>query len=175
MAAYYRANVRSNAILTRLPVAEWSSTALPVQPGKEQRRLVHAAVLVEGQLVHVFDTHLDHTSAALRRIQIRAVKRLISAYADQPVVLGADLNASADGPTLRVIRSSLEDAWESAGKGSGDTVPAGQPRSRIDYVLHNTWLSARSARVLPTGASDHRALRVGFDLWGSEGCSAGEG
>jgi endonuclease/exonuclease/phosphatase family metal-dependent hydrolase len=174
MAVYYRANLRSNAILTRLPVTEWSSTRLPRQPGKAERRLVRAAVLVDGQLVHVFNTHLDHTSSPLRVSQMRAVRSLMSDYADQPAVLGGDFNATAGGATLQAIRPSMEDAWDSVGEGPGNTAPSSRPRVRIDYILHNTWLTARSARVLPTSSSDHRALRVGFDLWSSDGCPAGE-
>jgi endonuclease/exonuclease/phosphatase family metal-dependent hydrolase len=171
MSVYYRANVRSNAILTRFPVMEWSSTALPRWPGKEERRLVHASVLVEGQAVHVFNTHLDHTSVALRLAQIRAVQSVVSRYADAPMVLGGDLNAIPGGPVLTTLRSDLRDAWPAAGEGSGNTVPAHDPRRRIDYLLHNSWLSMHAGEVLPTRASDHAALRIVFDLWGTQACA----
>ena len=152
MSVYYRANVRSNAILTRFPVMEWSSTALPQWPGKEERRLVHASVLVEGQLVHVFNTHLDHTSVALRLAQIRAVKSLVARYADAPMILGGDLNAIPGGPVLTTLRSDVSDAWPGVGEGSGNTVPAHDPRRRIDYLLHNSWLSTH----LRSGPADAR-------------------
>ena len=171
MSVYYRANVRSNAILTRFPVMEWSSTALPRWPGKEERRLVYASVLVEGQLVHVFNTHLDHTSVALRLAQIRAVKSLVARYADAPMILGGDLNAIPGGPVLTTLRSDVSDAWPAVGEGSGNTVPAHDPRRRIDYLLHNSWLSTHSGQVLPTRASDHAAIRIAFDLWGTPGCA----
>ena len=171
MAVYYEANVRSNAILTRFPVVEWSSTALPRWPGKEERRLVHASVVVEGQVVHVFNTHLDHTSVALRLAQIRAVNRVMERFADAPMILGGDLNAIPGGSVLTALRSDVRDAWPGEGKGPGNTVPAHDPRRRIDYLLHNSWLSTHAARVLPTRASDHAALRIAFDLWDTQGCA----
>ncbi len=171
MTVYYHANVRSNAILTRFPVVEWSSTALPRWPGKEERRLVHASVVVEGQVVHVFNTHLDHTSVALRLAQIRAVNRVIARFADAPMILGGDLNAIPEGPVLTALRSDISDAWPGEGEGPGNTVPAHDPRRRIDYLLHNSWLSTHAAQVLPTRASDHAALRIAFDLWTTQGCA----
>jgi len=171
MSVYYRANVRSNAILTRFPVLEWSSTALPRWPGHEERRLVHASVVVQGQLVHVFNTHLDHTSVALRLAQIRAINRVVARFADAPMVLGGDLNAIPGGPVLTTLRSDVSDAWPGVGEGLGNTAPAHDPRRRIDYLLHNSWLSTHAAQVLPTRASDHAALRIAFDLWGTQGCA----
>lgn len=171
MSVYYRANVRSNAILTRFPVMEWSSTVLPRWPGKEERRLVHASVVVDGQLVHVFNTHLDHTSVALRLAQIRAVKSVVARFSDAPIILGGDLNAIPEGPVLTTLWSNVSDAWSDVGEGPGNTVPAHDPRRRIDYLLHNAWLSTHAGQVLPTRASDHAALRIAFDLWVTPGCA----
>lgn len=171
MPVYFQARVRSNAILTRFPVTEWGSVRLPQWPGKSQRRLVHASVLVEGQHVQVFNTHLDHTSAGLRLAQARAVREALARHADEPVVLGGDLNAAPGGAVLETLGRDLSDAWAAAGEGPGYTVPAHNPRTRIDYVLHNSWLTPRSAQVIPSGGSDHAAVRIVFDLWGTPGCS----
>src|SRR5262249_21259022 len=100
MNVYYRAPVRSNAILTRFPVIRWSSTPLPLWPGREQRRLVQATVLVDGQAVNVFTTHLDQSFPGLRLEQIRAAEDLMSPYADTPTILGGDLNS---GPASAVL------------------------------------------------------------------------
>jgi endonuclease/exonuclease/phosphatase family metal-dependent hydrolase len=171
MDVYYQAPVRSNAILTRYPVTEWSSTPLPLRPGREERRLVHATVLVGGQAVNVFTTHLDQSYADLRVQQIRAAEQLMAPYADQPTILGGDLNSPATGAVLNSLRERLRDSWAEVGSGAGNTVPAGNPRIRIDYLLHNSWLTPRAAQVLPSRASDHRPLRVMFDLWGEPDCT----
>lgn len=170
MHVYFRATHRSDAILTRFPVTAWSSTPLPLWPGREERRLVEASVLVEGQLVRVFVTHLDQTYTSLRVAQIQAVKRLMSSYPDGAVILGGDLNSFPGSPVLRIARSYLRDSWPEVGTGPGYTVPALHPHGRIDYVLHNSWLTPRAAQVLPSRASDHRAVRVDFDLWARNGC-----
>lgn len=172
MHAYFSASVRSNAILTRFPVTEWSSTRLPLWSGREERRLVHATVLVDGQAVNVFTTHLDQSYAELRVEQIRAAEELMTPYADEPTILGGDLNSPAAGAVLGSLRDRLRDSWLEVGTGPGNTVPARNPRIRIDYLLHNSWLSPRAAQVLPSRASDHRSLRVVFDLWGRRGCGS---
>jgi endonuclease/exonuclease/phosphatase family metal-dependent hydrolase len=170
MNVYYRSPVRSNAILTRFPVTEWSSTRLPLWAGREERRLVRATVLVEGQAVHVFTTHLDQSYPDLRVQQIRAAEELMAPYADEPTILGGDLNSPASGEVLQLLRNRLQDSWPEVGTGPGNTVPAGNPRIRIDYLLHNSWLTPRAAQVLPSQASDHRSLRVVYDLWGRDDC-----
>ena len=171
MNVYYSSPVRSNAILTSFPVTEWSSTPLPLWPGREQRRLVHATVLVSGQAVNVFTTHLDQSFKALRLLQIRAAERLMAPYADQPTILGGDLNSVSGSAVLTSLDSRLRDSWSEVGSGPGDTVPARNPRIRIDFVLHNSWLTPRAAQVLPSSASDHRSVRVSFDLWGQADCT----
>lgn len=170
MNVYYRAPVRSNAILTAFPVIRWSSTPLPLWPGREQRRLVHATVLVDGQAVNVFTTHLDQSFPGLRVEQIRAAEGLMAPYTDTPTILGGDLNSGPGSAVLDSLRSRLQDSWAEVGQGPGNTVPAGSPRVRIDYLLHNSWLSPRAAQVLPSRASDHRSLRAVFDLWGRKDC-----
>ena len=171
MSVYYRANVRSNAILTRFPVMEWSSTALPRWPGKEERRLVHASVVVDGQLVHVFNTHLDHTSVALRLAQIRAVNRVVARFADAPMILGGDLNAIPEGPVLTTLGATSATRGPTWAKGRATpclrTIPGGG-----STTCCTTPGSRRTqAQVLPTRASDHAALRIAFDLWGTQGCA----
>lgn len=170
MHVYYHSRVRSNAILSRFPVTSWRSTRLPLRPGREERRLVEATIVVDGQRVHVFTTHLDQSVSSLRLAQIRTVKRLMRSGSAGPAILGGDLNAHPGGPVYRTVRSYLRDSWTEVGRGPGLTVPARHPRGRIDYLFHNSWLTPRAAQVLPSRASDHRALRVAFDLWGQEGC-----
>jgi endonuclease/exonuclease/phosphatase (EEP) superfamily protein YafD len=79
-------------------------------------------------------------------------------------VLGGDLNATPDSPAMAVAYSFADDPWPVVGQGRGLTVPPREPRRRIDYVLHSDPLVPTSAQVLRSAISDHRAVRVAFDV-----------
>ena len=79
-----------------------------------------------------------------------------------PVVLGLDLNEEADGPAARWIQDRLFDVWRVAGEGGGETFPAGEPSTRIDFLFVTEGI--RVDRVWVAGgpeagmASDHQAV-----------------
>lgn len=151
------------AILTRFPIRSRSNVALPNQPGLEQRGLLRATLRMAGQWVDVYGTHLQHTRGNIRIEQMRAIK---DAVADdlRPHLLGGDLNAPPDSPAMAIAGSFLADPWAEVGDGPGLTVPADVPHRRIDYVLHSDDWVPTAATTLLSGVSDHRALRVEFEL-----------
>ena len=78
------------------------------------------------------------------------------------IVLG-DFNLSDRQPMYRALRRSLLDAHAEAGWGLGYSFPSlsfeGLPDVslvRIDYILHDRSLTARSVRTGRTPGSDHR-------------------
>ncbi|MBG6097703.1 endonuclease/exonuclease/phosphatase family protein [Nocardioides luteus] len=151
-----------NAILSRFPIAESGNTHLPNSDGKEQRGVLRANIIVEGQRLVVFNTHLDHTSDSLRQAQIGAVMSRVNAY-DGAKLLGGDLNAGSGSGVLGTALASLTDAGASLGAshdGGG----------RVDYLLPNSWLEAGAGRVTPTGLSDHHAVSIDFAMRGAEDC-----
>lgn len=157
------------AILSRYPIISSSNTHLPNRPGLQQRGLLEATITVAGQSVHVFDTHLQNTSASMRVAQIRAVRSVIQRVSG-PVVLGGDFNSVPQSAVLAVARSVLHDTWPEIGNGPGFTHGQLHPRIRIDYLLHNDWLTPVAAKVLPSAVSDHRSLWAAYDLWSRPGC-----
>lgn len=148
-----------NAVLSRFPIVERSSAALPRDPGLHRRTAVRAVLeLGPERRLAVYSTHFDHTSGAVRIRQAARLRTLIRRD-PLPVLVGGDLNAEPGSPALNVLRrDGLADAWETAGSGSGLTVPAGSPRRRIDYLLHGPDLRTRRAAVLESGISDHREV-----------------
>jgi endonuclease/exonuclease/phosphatase family metal-dependent hydrolase len=152
------------AILTRHPVLKWQNhmlTRLSTQvagatptlmPG-----LLEADIGIRGRTVRVFTTHLDYRAdPALRRQQVDEMLRYL-ALADAPTIVVGDLNAGPDAPELAPLRGVLRDAWR-GGVGDSLTYPAEKPAKRIDYVLTTSHLVAVDERVLPSTASDHRAV-----------------
>jgi endonuclease/exonuclease/phosphatase (EEP) superfamily protein YafD len=88
--------------------------------------------------------------------------RQIAAYAnDTPIIVGGDLNATADMPEFRqLLRDGYHDAAEQAGAGVTRTHPADivvPPVFAVDHIL-TRGCTATSVRTLSVRGSDHRAL-----------------
>lgn len=172
MAHYFGSNVvyrgggrYGTAILTRYPVTSWGNTHLPNRGNMEQRGLLRVTMTVAGQKLTVFDTHLQNTSASMRLVQIKAIRPIVSAT-DGAVLLGGDLNSTPTTPVLAIARSFLTDSWPAVGSGGGGTVGG----ARIDYLLHNAWLTPTKAYVQHNDVSDHDAVVTDFDLYGAADC-----
>lgn len=152
-----------NAILSRHPIVTSTNISLPRAGGRQQRGLLHAVLDVNGLEVSVYVTHWDHASGSARQAQATAVATAIAAD-PRPILVGGDLNTvTGSGPLRTLRRAGLRDAW-AVGSGPGLTVPAGSPRRRIDFLLHNEWLTPLQAQVLVSAISDHRAVWSRFEL-----------
>jgi endonuclease/exonuclease/phosphatase family metal-dependent hydrolase len=158
-----RAKTRGNAILSRWPLTAASNTRLPGAAGTEPRGLLAATVhFGDGRSARIFVTHL-HFAGAVRHRQARAVAARIGQPAC-PTWLTGDLNFAPRGnPGMyAALTRDLGDAFASGRYGRGATAPARSPTGRIDYVLHGGGVVPVAARVLPAGASDHRAVRTNY-------------
>jgi endonuclease/exonuclease/phosphatase (EEP) superfamily protein YafD len=51
-----------------------------------------------------------------------------------------------------------------AGRGSGDSFPASEPRTRIDVVFASQGIQVLDAWVAPAGGSDHRAVVADLEV-----------
>lgn len=159
-----RGGVSGNAVLSRFPVVARANQPLPSRPGLYRRGLLRVTVDVSGQRVDVFATHLEHASRHVRREQARAVAERVQ-RSRVPVLVGGDLNAEPGTPPLRSLnRRGLVDPWPLVGRGPGRTVPAYDPRRRIDFLLADTSFLPVDATVLTSRVSDHRAVRVELKL-----------
>lgn len=172
MTAAYGANRRygggtsGNAVLSALPVLSSRNQALPMRAGTIPRGLLRVSVELDGQPVDVYATHFENTSRAARRAQARQVGRTLS-RSPRPFVLGGDLNATPEGVALEVLaRFGLVDSWAAVGRGPGYTVPAYEPRKRIDYLLSDERAVPLRSEVLLSLISDHRAVRTVFEVGG---------
>lgn len=151
------------ATLTRFTIRDQVNTHLPYLPGTEQRGLLRTDLDVGGTTLSVFNTHLEPGAPTLRQRQM-STAMAVMARSEHPVIVGGDLNAEPASATLAVTRSSLRDAWVDAGEGPANTMPAGNPRIRIDYLLYSEPLSVTRAVVLPSLVSDHRGVLARFVL-----------
>lgn len=156
------------AILSRFPILDEKNYLLPNAPGGEQRGLLGVGVEIGGQEVRIYATHLQNKMVGLREAQARYVAGII-AQEDNPMILGGDMNATENTPTLEPLRSQLVDVW-SVGSGPEGTGPNG---SRIDFLLASPTIKPLSARVLPSAISDHSRLAADFVVPAATDCPTG--
>jgi endonuclease/exonuclease/phosphatase (EEP) superfamily protein YafD len=80
-------------------------------------------------------------------------------------LVGGDLNSTPESAVQAAVREAgLRDAWQScaptADERAGYTYSAAAPVKRIDYLYLIGSAACAGARVLESGASDHRPLVV---------------
>jgi endonuclease/exonuclease/phosphatase family metal-dependent hydrolase len=111
----------------------------------------------------VLNTHLDASGDDRWRRQEAArlalMATMISAGSPR-LLVGGDLNAEPDTPTLELLTAvPLRDGWRvCGGADDGLSYPAASPIKRIDYLLFPPAIICQSAEVLASDASDHRPV-----------------
>lgn len=133
----------------------------------EQRALLHAQVVVDSRLLHVFVTHLGLT-ADQREKQIRQIAETMARYKGPKILLG-DFNASPDDPEMVPLFREYRDALGEAGV-RGDarkSFPVGEKsKEAIDYIFLSKDFHVVSAQVIrdTSLASDHNPVIAEVEL-----------
>jgi endonuclease/exonuclease/phosphatase family metal-dependent hydrolase len=104
------------ALLSHLPLQEWTNGPLPCFAGSEQRALLNAAIEVDGTRLRVLGTHLQHDDEDERVAQVEAIRGVLD---DAPTLLLGDLNAIPEGPAYASLAEDFEDAWDQGRPGAG--------------------------------------------------------
>ncbi len=131
----------------------------------EQRGLLEAVVNIRGNHIAFYNTHLDFQRAEQRALQVQEILDITSS-SKRPAVIVGDLNATPDSPELQPLFAVFTDTFTALGQnedytfgpdleglpGSGSVE---NPTLRIDYILTARGVTATSARVIHTTASDH--------------------
>ena len=144
-------------ILSRFPMLHTENHEITrlstVEPNPVPRLapgFAEAVLLVRGVRLPVYSTHLDYRpDPAVRAIQVADMLRIMTSG---PKLLLGDFNATPDAPELAPLWQELTAAP------TGFTFPADLPAKRIDYVTMSPGVTARSATVPETLASDHRPV-----------------
>jgi endonuclease/exonuclease/phosphatase family metal-dependent hydrolase len=169
----YRGGRYGNAVLSRSPVEKHTVHPLPGKPDAEHRTALEVVVRPwEGGPPMTFvGTHLDHTRDETDRLrQGDEINRLLAPDGRRdPLILAGDLNAVPSSETIKCFNARWTDA---AGKtGAAPTIPAGNPRSRIDYVLlrpTGAWHVVETSVVPEAVASDHRPVLAVLEWRGAK-------
>lgn len=164
-----------NAILTRHRILAQGWKALA--PLDDYRVALHVRIVVGGEPVEVYATHLHWTpeGGAIRREQADDLAAYIGADSvpGAPQVVAGDFNAPADAPEFAPLRAGLRDAYDTLHPGAAQDAPAHSTLNlafyaplRIDHVLYDpaAWSPRTATRLFDrpgadgTWASDHYGL-----------------
>jgi endonuclease/exonuclease/phosphatase family metal-dependent hydrolase len=155
------------AVLSRFPIDDTDSRYLSYD-----RSAALVRILVNGRIVHVVSTHLDHQYSSRRLAQVKELKSWLSGFAEQRIVAG-DFNWYPGTTEINEMAETYYDAWAVAkSKGTATSTsdnPDGNTRNnRIDYVWYSkgaTKLSLLSAQTTERiSISDHRAVVAVFQV-----------
>jgi endonuclease/exonuclease/phosphatase family metal-dependent hydrolase len=162
-----------NLVLTslRVRVPEHWCVRFPLTPGRHLRGAVFVRCEVGGARFVVAGSHLA-TDAGERPGQAAALREALAGAGGAPVLLGLDVNETADGSAWRTLTGAgLVDVAVATGQADVATFPVSSPRRRIDAVLVDPRCEIVSYRVFDPPparrASDHLPVLVDVALPGS--------
>jgi endonuclease/exonuclease/phosphatase family metal-dependent hydrolase len=159
-----------NLIVTtqRVRVRDTWCRRYSLTPGRHLRGAAFARCSIGDATFVVAGTHLA-TDAAERPGQARAFVGALAAVTD-PIIVGVDVNETADGESWRVLADRLTDAVPpsgvdgAAGPKPVSTFPAARPSRRIDAVFVDPRCTILAYDVVTTpaarAASDHLPVIV---------------
>jgi endonuclease/exonuclease/phosphatase family metal-dependent hydrolase len=156
-----------NLIVTtqRVRVRDTWCIRYPLTPGRHLRGAAFARCSVGDATFVVAGTHLA-TDAVERPGQARAFVTALAAVTD-PIIVGVDVNETADGASWRVLADRLTDAARPSGVDGPhavSTFPAAGPSRRIDAIFVDPRCAILAYDVVTTpaarAASDHLPVIV---------------
>ena len=154
------------AILSKYPMENEKTYNLPQILGiKTEPRVLATAkiILPDGKKITLASTHLDsEKDEATRKLQIAEIRRIVE-QADEPVVLGGDLNTI---PESQVIRRLDEFMLRSCTASCGFTFPVVTPNRIIDYIAvtkNKGFMISSHTVVQQHTASDHLPVLAVFN------------
>ena len=141
---------RGNAILSKVPIADWRVEMLPDKSGKSFRNMTIAQVEWQGKSFHLINTHL-HTRGG-REDQLAVVLQEFAKY-PRAILLG-DFNSRATTTALANALKDIDivDAISVAG------LDLENP-DRIDWILTKGF-KVDGGEMLEKGVSDHPYYQV---------------
>jgi endonuclease/exonuclease/phosphatase family metal-dependent hydrolase len=149
----YKGGAFGNGILSKYPFYTAHNIVSKPEGASENRTCTWIDLLLPGERkLRIAVTHLDVKSEQVRIQTLATINQSI--ITDEfPVLLMGDFNAKPDSDAMKYARNK----WQDIGAGTGNTIPATGPTSRIDYIMGypKTWSSTSYEVVAWPGLSDH--------------------
>jgi len=159
----YQGGEFGNAILSKYPIIEKRSIALPSRQAYEPRIMMMVSVVVGcNDTVHFYATHLDHhREDSDRPAQMSKIIETIKKD-KYKVILAGDLNCQPGSEPLNMLDKILKRC-----PSEEMTYPADDPYWIIDHIYYseNRGLKDLGLKVIPEKvASDHRPIVTRFRI-----------
>ena len=152
------------AVLSRAPILSVDHRRYQHLREAERRGFIRVEVEIKGRRIHFVNTHLDYQHADNRLYEARQLLAALPA-SDAPVIVAGDFNDEPTGSSYKLMLKDFVDAWAASGAaGDGLAYPADKPSKRIDYLFLGGGFKVKSARVVPTLASDHLPLVAELEI-----------
>lgn len=148
-----------NAVLSRFPITKHQNHLLPNVDNGEQRGVLATEIAVpqlDGSLL-LLATHFDHRVNDKERVQSAASILALVAEESRPSMLLGDLNDEIGSDSLQL----LDTEWKRTNATPLPTIPVGEPKRQIDFILcqpKNSWRVIETRVLNESIASDHRAI-----------------
>lgn len=170
---HYQGGLFGNAVLSRFPILNVVIQPLPYTestPEKVTYPRATVAVTVKGpngKPLRIVSTHFQHNMPEDRVAEAKAVNALFT-WKDEtiPTILAGDINAKPEEAPVQIL---LEKWTNAIDKEVTPTVPATNPKSRIDYIFYRPKDSFKviASKVIPESvASDHRPVFAILEITG---------
>ena len=138
-------------------------------------RVFTYAILLEKKTnreIMIVNTHLEHTSAEARNLQVAVLMNFLKDYQQYPIVLTGDFNATPESEVYRMVTAQLADSSKVAQKAERHYTfhNYGSSSSYIDYafvsaqniaVSHYRVITEKMNGMLP---SDHYAVMIDYQV-----------
>jgi len=184
---HYQGGEYGNAVLTRFPVVRWTNRHYKMLRPGEQRGILQLVLTIHGREIVFMNTHIDYRPEDSERwSNVAEIEEIVR---NQPltrpsdtlspsdgerdgvrgrpiIILCGDFNDTPESRVCRRISESFDDTWTLIGQGDGFTIPAANPRKRIDYIWtsKDKSLVPLKAWVPQSDASDHLPVVAEFRI-----------
>jgi endonuclease/exonuclease/phosphatase family metal-dependent hydrolase len=149
-----------NAVVSRYPIVSSSSAALPYH--LEPRALMEVELIVDGQAVRVFNTHLGLKHSE-RTEQFAFLYDYLRDHTGATAIFLGDFNTRSEDPLLTPLRTLFQDPLFKRKKRLL-TINGKETHGMIDHIFHSPDLQFVDAYAPTTGRSDHYPVIVQLKL-----------
>jgi endonuclease/exonuclease/phosphatase family metal-dependent hydrolase len=164
---HYQGGEYGNAVLTKFPVKRSANLHYKMLRPGEQRGILQLVLDARGRELVFLNTHIDYRPDDSERwSNTTEIEELARHYAGKPIIMVGDFNDTPESRVCRRIAETFDDTWALVGPGGGFTIPAANPRKRIDYlwISKDKSLVPLKAWVPHSEASDHLPVVAEFQL-----------
>ncbi len=136
----------------------------------DTRAAARADIEIDGQILHVFNTHLIHTHQHYSKAQETQADDLLKLVPNERTIVMGDFNATPESVVIQKMKKALIDSdpasqptW-SVYKPGCETCNPERIDTRLDYIFTTPDLKTSGFKVEESKASDHLPISVTVEL-----------